>query len=266
MFVTMKTRLAWTLKGCALLFLCAGAFAATSLAQNADDTYDLSEDIQIHKLFDGVYIHTSWQEHPGWGRVRSNGLIFSSGGEVFLVDTAWNDAQTEQILGWIRETLGSVPRRAVVTHGHNDRMGGIGALGRAGVTTYALPLTAEKAAPQGWRLPDSLLAAEQRFTIGDQCVEVFFPGPGHTDDNLVVWLPKDRVLFGGCLVKDASATTLGNTAEANLPEWPAAIRRLIDRYRDAVLVVPSHGPVGDRNLLNHTLHLLEAQDAKTEGG
>jgi hypothetical protein len=34
--------------------------------------------------------------------------------------------------------------------------------------------------------------------------ESFFPGAGHTRDNLAVWLPQQRVLFGGCFLKSVT--------------------------------------------------------------
>jgi len=91
-------------------------------------------------------------------------------------------------------------------------------------------------------------------TIGS--VEVFFPGAGHTQDNLVVWVPQHRTLFGGCIVKNAHDRTLGNTADADLREWPASLRRLQTRYGQASLVVPGHGEPGGPELLQHTLDLF----------
>ena len=31
--------------------------------------------------------------------------------------------------------------------------------------------------------------------------EPFYPGPGHTEDNIVVYFRKRNLLFGGCLLK-----------------------------------------------------------------
>ena len=36
-------------------------------------------------------------------------------------------------------------------------------------------------------------------------MEVFYPGPGHAPDNVVVWVGRERLLFGGCLLKDEEA-------------------------------------------------------------
>ena len=65
---------------------------------------------------------------PGFGAVASNGLIVRDGGRVLLVDTAWTDDQTAQILNWIKQEINLPVALAVVTHAHQDKMGGMDAL------------------------------------------------------------------------------------------------------------------------------------------
>ena len=59
---------------------------------------------------------------------------------------------------------------------------------------------------------------------------MFYPGPAHSRDNVVVWLPESRVLFGTCAVRAAAANALGNVVDADVKEWPASIRRVLERY------------------------------------
>jgi glyoxylase-like metal-dependent hydrolase (beta-lactamase superfamily II) len=86
--------------------------------------------------------------------------------------------------------------------------------------------------------------------------------PGHAPDNIVVWFPDQRILFGGCLIKSASADGLGFTGDADLATWPEAVRRVAARYHPT-LVVPGHGPLalGDAPL-RHTLDLLTTKTVK----
>ena len=62
---------------------------------------------------------------PGFGAVASNGLIVRDGGRVLVVDTAWTDDQTAQILNWIKQEINLPVALAVVTHAHQDKMGGM---------------------------------------------------------------------------------------------------------------------------------------------
>ncbi|MFW6078319.1 MAG: hypothetical protein ACODAE_01780 [Gemmatimonadota bacterium] len=86
---------------------------------------------------------------------------------------------------------------------------------------------------------------------------MFYPGPGHTRDNLMVWLPERGILFGGCAVRAASATSAGNVAHADTLEWPRAVARALERYGSAGRVVPGHGEIGGPELLEHTRSLFE---------
>ena len=78
-------------------------------------------------------------------------------------------------------------------------------------------------------------------------------------DNVVVWIPSAQLLFGTCAVRSPVFPGKGNTADANLTNWPEAIRRVKSRYREAAIVVPGHGPPGGVELLSHTIDVLETE-------
>jgi metallo-beta-lactamase class B len=48
-------------------------------------------------------------------------------------------------------------------------------------------------------------------------------------------------------------------SDADVKQYPASIRRVLERYPKAELVVPGHGDVGGRELLEHTLALFAAR-------
>lgn len=73
----------------------------------------------------------------------------------------------------------------------------------------------------------------------------------------MVWLPDTKLLYGGCFVKGADATTLGNIADADLARWPASIQRVLSLYGGAKVVVPGHGDLGGPELLTHTLKRIK---------
>nr|HBO6797834.1 subclass B1 metallo-beta-lactamase [Pseudomonas aeruginosa] len=101
---------------------------------------------------------------------------------------------------------------------------------------------------------DGKVQAKNSFSGGsywlvNNKIEVFYPGPGHTPDNVVVWLPENRVLFGGCFVKPYG---LGNLGDANLEAWPKSAKILMSKYGKAKLVVSSHSETGNASLLKLT--------------
>jgi glyoxylase-like metal-dependent hydrolase (beta-lactamase superfamily II) len=74
-------------------------------------------------------------------------------------------------------------------------------------------------------------------------VELYFPGAGHTRDNIAVWLPRQRVLHGGCFLKSSTVGDLGYVRDADLGAWPASLRRLDAAYPARGIVVPGHGSI-----------------------
>ncbi|MFD2246705.1 subclass B1 metallo-beta-lactamase, partial [Pontibacter ruber] len=201
--------------------------------------------LQVTKIASDVYIHTTFNRYNGV-LFPSHGMIISSKDGVVLVDTGWGNEPTEQLLAWIKTNLKQPVKACVATHFHEDKMGGIDALQTKGIPLMASELTALLAAENKKGTPDVTFASDTTFSVGRQLVEVYYPGGGHTADNVVVYLPKQRILFGGCLVKDGQAKNLGNVADADLKNWPTAIVRLQHRYPKAKMVVPSHGPWGDQ--------------------
>jgi len=218
--------------------------------------------VAIRQIAASLYIHES---HDARG-VPSNGLVAVLGGGLLLVDTAWTDEQTARILDWGERTLGRKWIGAVITHEHADRDGGLGTVLARKIPVAALDFTVDRLEKRGVHGVAPLFAAGAR--AGSRAFqdprgfEAFFPGPGHAPDNVVLWFPAQQVLFGGCLIKSASADSLGFTGDADLAAWPEAVRRVAGRYHP-ILIVPGHGPIalGDA-ALRHTLDLLATKTTK----
>ena len=209
--------------------------------------------VSLAPLVDNVYVHTSWGTVSA-GTFPSNGLLVCEPDAGLLVDTPWTGAQTDRLLT-IAQQRGCPVRALVVTHFHNDRMGGIGPVLARGIATWATQATVDLARRDGWR--PRIIAPPGVVRVGGTAAEVFFPGEAHTRDNVVVWLSATRVLFGGCMVRAAAGDSLGNTADGNVPAYAASVRALIERYPSAERVVPGHGDHGGPELLTHTLQLAE---------
>lgn len=216
----------------------------------------LADDLSVRPLGKGLWLHVSTEEVPGFGRVPSNGLVVVGAQGALLIDTPWTRPQTRRLLKWVRGSLGTEVTEVVVTHWHADRIGGIDELSHA--TVHALAATSALAARHGHRFASVALPPEVSLALAGQRVETFFPGAGHTEDNLVVWLPAWHLLFGGCFLKSAQATGLGNVEDADVQSWRTAVAKVAARYPQARTVVPGHGEPGGPALLAHTAALIDA--------
>lgn len=253
----------------ALLFSCpVNAAGSSDAAENALPAPELE------KIADGVWIHKSYEIIEPWGPILSQGLVIQTNAGVTLVDTAWTDRDTEQLLMLVEKETGALPSVAIVTHAHQDKMGGMNALIAAGVETYAAPMTNADAPTRDLTPAENIIAlndAEADFMplIGPMdprnppapMSAVYYPGAGHTRDNIVVYFPPAKVLFGGCLIRPGDANSLGNTADGDVANWADTVRKVAAAFPEAEIVIPSHGAMGGRELLDHTIALAEA--AKT---
>lgn len=216
----------------------------------------LGEDLRVERILPGIWLHVSTLKIPRWGVVPSNGLIVSTPQGTALIDTPWNDRQTRQLLRWMKGSLSPLSL-AVVTHAHQDRMGGLRTLQKEGVKVHALDRTVQRLKTRGLHEGVTAFSDVKELVVGERRMELFYPGAGHAPDNIVVWLPGRKVLYAACLVKSLGTDNLGSTADADLGAWPAAINRIKSRYPGARRVIPGHGRTGDAALLDHTLGLLE---------
>jgi metallo-beta-lactamase class B/metallo-beta-lactamase class B GIM len=213
----------------------------------------LAKELTITAVDDGVYLHKSYHQTQSFGLVSANGLVVVDGGQAYLVDTPWSEADTEKLAAWIHDQ-GWQLAGSLSTHSHDDRAGGMGWLNEQGIPTHALALTNQILKANGKAMA-TVPFNGPAFSWVPGTLEVFYPGGGHTVDNVTVWLPGQRLLFGGCLIRSMATMSLGFIGEARLDEWAGSVETLQFRYPDALMVVPGHGRLGNRSLLSHTHHL-----------
>ena len=235
-----------------LLFL----FCAPSQAQPTLERIKVSDDIELVRLSDNAWAHVSVTEIPPFGQVASNGLILTNGGEAFLFDTPVNNKQTQKLVDAIRNTLHSTVTTFIPNHWHTDAMGGLDYLHRQGVKSYAYRGTIDIAKAKQKTVPQQGFDDSLRLNLKGIEVQAHYLGEGHSTDNIVVWIPSQKILFAGCMVKEAEATDLGSLSDANLREWPQTISKVMSHFPDASIVIPGHGALGGRELLTHTQELL----------
>lgn len=239
-----------------LLVLAAGLLAVS--ASQAQNALKISDSITLTQVSPHTWVHTSLADIGSFGSVYSNGLVVISKGEALLLDTPVTDAQTESLVRFISDSMRAEVTRFMPNHWHGDCMGGLGYLQSQGVVSYANRMTVAEAEKHGLPVPDNGFAKSLTLKVGDIKVVCRYEGGGHTPDNTVAWIPSEKVLFGGCLVKDAKATWIGNTSDADMAAWPGTMERMCKRYKKASVVVPGHGPWGGTELLTHTLELVSS--------
>jgi len=241
----------------AMLIIGIGLLGGASGTYSAMRQVDLNKDITLQQLTEHIWLHTTYIDYPGFGRIPANGLIVIDGATAAMIDTPWNDEQTGVLFEWVTQELHATIERVIVGHSHDDCMGGLAEAHRRGASSYALDLTKTKAEQTGLPVPQQTFSDSMMVTVGNMELALHYFGGGHTEDNIVVWIPAGKVLFGGCLIKATNAKNLGNTKEADVQSWPKTVRKVMQVFPEAEIVVPGHGRHGGPELLSHTVTLAE---------
>jgi metallo-beta-lactamase class B len=234
-------------------------FFAFSAQAQVGRHYRVSPDIEVNRISPHAYVHVSYASLPEFGRFGSNGVILVDGDRALLFDTPVTDSLTALLVTWIADSLHAHVVGFAPNHWHNDCMGGLGYLQKCGIPSYACSQTIQIAKAKGLPVPDHGFADSLTLRVGGLTADCRYFGPAHAKDNIVVWIPSDSVLFAGCMAKEVQAKSLGNLSDADLAAWPRTMESVIRAFSSAKVVVPGHGAVGGREVLEHTMELLKAR-------
>ena len=227
----------------------------SAMGAPAYDTIRITPDLELVRISDHTLIHISFSEMPGFGRVGSNGVVFYDASEAVLFDTPADDDLTQQLVEWLRDSLGLKFTAFVPNHWHADCMGGLGYLKSRKIRSYANTLTQQIAREKKLPVPDTGFTDSLILRLGRKEIRCHFPGAAHSTDNIVIWIPSEKILFPGCICKSSDAGNLGNTADGDLAAYSATVEWIINKFQDASTIIPGHGAPGGPELLTHTLSL-----------
>jgi metallo-beta-lactamase class B len=241
------------LKVLILIFLLFGC-KTTRTIEN-DKNYK-SDKLVIQKITDHVYQHTSFLETENFGKVPCNGVVFFDKKEAVVFDTPTDDAASLELINWVEGTLDCQIMAIIPTHTHADCLGGLAAFHKHNISSYANNLTIALARMRNLSIPKNGFDKFLDLTIGNKNVIAEFCGEGHTKDNIIGYFPREKVMFGGCLIKESGAGK-GNLEEANIQAWSATVAKVKEKYPDTKIVIPGHGKPGGTELLDYTFKLFE---------
>lgn len=238
-----------------LLVLWIGLLPLTEFAQEYKRIH-LSEDLELIRLSDHAYVHVSWENSPTFGRFSSNGLIYLQNDKAFLLDTPATDSLTRVLVDYVADSLKAIIKGFVPNHWHSDCMGGLKYLQSIGVESYANQMTIVMARSKGLAVPSHGFRDSLSLQLNGHQIHCYYLGAAHSMDNIVVWMPSEKILFAGCMAKESAAKGMGNTVDGDLAAWPKTIDKVMSKFPLAQIVIPGHGRIGGQEILKHTRELL----------
>jgi glyoxylase-like metal-dependent hydrolase (beta-lactamase superfamily II) len=190
--------------------------------------------------------------------ISNAGFVVTPAG-VVVIDALGSPALAERLMAQIRRVTPQPVTHVIVTHYHADHIYGLQAFKAAGarIVAHRLALTymnsdtaqqrlqASRAEMAPWVNADTRLVpadewidSEKVLTVGGVRFQIKPVGPSHTPEDLVVYLPHEKVLFAGDLVFRSRIPFVG---QADSRHWIAALDTLLKF--DTTVIVPGHGPL-----------------------
>lgn len=200
--------------------------------------------------------------------VKENAIVYVGEKSVTIISATWTPETAKLLVDQIKKVTDKPIGHVVNTHSHIDRTGGNSYFKKLGVTIVASKRTSELM-KKNWKtmvsalqksfssfpdlplvLPD--ITFEDRYELESGKIQLLFLGPSHTEDQIVVYFPKDKVLGGDCAVKEK----IGNLDDANIAEYPKTLARIKKLPITTIIAghwTPIHGP----ELIDKYLELLK---------
>ena len=188
--------------------------------------------------------------------ISNAGFVVTPAG-VVVIDALGSPQLARELLDAIARITPQPVTHVVITHYHADHVYGLqefrkrgarivahrGALEYIHSDTAASRLQASRAELGPWIdaqtelvVPDQWLDGPGELLVGGTRLVLQPVGPAHTPEDLVVFLPSERVLFAGDLVFRGRVPFVG---QADSRQWIVALDTLVKM--DPRVVVPGHG-------------------------
>ncbi|MBA3773552.1 MAG: MBL fold metallo-hydrolase [Ramlibacter sp.] len=189
--------------------------------------------------------------------ISNAGFVVTADG-VVVIDALGSPQLARELMAHVKALTGKPVSHVIVTHYHADHIYGLQEFKRGGARVIAhraareylqsdtaqsrLAASRSELAPwidaQTRLVPaDEWLDGSRELVVGGVRLVLAHVGPAHTPEDLVVYLPAEKVLFAGDIVFRGRIPFVG---QADSGQWIKALDTLL--AFDAGVVVPGHGP------------------------
>jgi glyoxylase-like metal-dependent hydrolase (beta-lactamase superfamily II) len=212
--------------------------------------------LKFTRLSNDLYVYTNYKLFSAV-QFPSNSMYLVTDEGVVLFDTPWDETQFQPLLDSIEKRHSRKVVMCVATHFHDDSAAGIGYYKNKGVKTYTSKQTFDLMKEDN--RAEFTFEKDTVFNVGGKTFETYYPGKGHSPDNIVIWIKDEKILYGGCFVKSTENDDLGNLSDADVEAWDDSVLKVMKKYPKLLYVIPGHfGWSKGSKALRHTLKLVSA--------
>ena len=195
--------------------------------------------LEVIKVRDDIYVISNVAV-PG----LTTALITNDG--VLLVDDKF-EIDHDSIMAALKTVTNQPVKYVINTHYHGDHSGGNAKLQALGTLAVAsIEARASMVAANQSGQPNITVGNRAELFIGGKKVEIHKVGRAHTNGDVVVLFPEQRVLAAGDMFAygDATPELIDYNGGGSAKLWPQAIGQALELQFDTV--IPGHGLVSTK--------------------
>jgi glyoxylase-like metal-dependent hydrolase (beta-lactamase superfamily II) len=228
-----------------------GSFGMVAIAQQQP------QPLKVTKVKDNIY----WVQ----GGVGSNDGVIVGANGVIVVDTKTTVDSEKGVIAEIGKITPKAVNTAIITHSDGDHVNGLAAF-PAGLTIIAqenckkemeASAGGRNPAPQD-RLPTKTYTKTDKLTIDGVHIRLYHWAPGHTSGDTVVYLPDEKVVFGGdLLVTNRPDTLIHMEKNGSAAGWIENAKGMVGLDADTYLT--GHGEMMTKADVQKKLDLIQGK-------
>jgi metallo-beta-lactamase class B len=200
---------------------------------------------------------------------QENSAVYVGADHVTVVGATWTPETAKLLAAEVARITRKPITEVIDTNYHPDRAGGNAYFKAIGAKIIATEMT-RQLMKTGWdgvvavthkanpgypvlpaELPDTIHPGD--FDLQDGKVKAIYLGPSHTPDGIFVYFPQEKVLYGGCILKEQ----LGSLVYANIEEYPKTLRKLQQLNLGFTTIIAGHfSPIHGPELIDQYIGLL----------
>lgn len=234
----------------------------------------------LQKISDHVYAYAGTINPSSSNSFGANaGMVIGDKG-ILVIDTLGSAKGARKFIEDIKKISDKPIRYVVDTHSHFDHTLGNSEFAAIHAVVFAqtscpinmnrtLPLVIKNAKDYGITdeeakaikivYPDVSSPEMMRIDLGNISVDILFMAPSHSDDSVMVFIPRDRVLFSGDVLFTDYYPYMG---DGDILGWG----KTLDFIRSVPVdkIIPGHGPVSSKKDVVEMKEYILAFDLKAK--
>lgn len=216
----------------------------------------------LTKIADNVYSYVDIKGATPQNSFGANaGIVIGKDG-IVVIDTLTSAKEAQRFINDIRAISDKPVKYVINTHYHLDhtfgnsefvKLGGIiiaqtsdnENLQKSGEATLknisAYGLTEKDMEGTKISYPQISFSNKLEIDLGDQRVELIYPGPSHTAGSILIYLPDKKILFAGDVLFTNYHPFI---VEGDIKSWGKVLDYILKM--DVATIIPGHGPVSNK--------------------